>query len=249
MQLKKILGTHAYWVINKDLANDIGLHATLVLQHFIDLQSNFFEDGGFYQQQSRILKDLPISLDYLRKAVKVLKDKGFITVVKRGVPAKNHYTVNEAHILSYLSSTTSSIQSGTTSSAPEARQEVPQRDDKHKELNNTKNKDNTNIDDVLGKIFFKIVELYPKNRIGNRQHGLKKFKQLDTEQAKLALKNLDRYLKVSNGYVKSLLNYITEECYTEAWLQAEEKTKQSKTDTKINKSIGVKTFNKNYGDI
>jgi len=249
MQLKKILGTHAYWVINKDLANDIGLHATLVLQHFIDLQSNFFEDGGFYQQQSRILKDLPISLDYLRKAVKVLKDKGFITVVKRGVPAKNHYTVNEAHILSYLSSTTSSIQSGTTSSAPEARLEVPQRDDKHKELNNTKNKDNTNIDDVLGKIFFKIVELYPKNRIGNRQHGLKKFKQLDTEQAKLALKNLDRYLKVSNGYVKSLINYITEECYTEAWLQAEEKTKQSKTDTKINKSIGVKTFNKNYGDI
>jgi len=241
MQLKKILGTHAYWVINKDLANDIGLHATLVLQHFIDLQSNFFEDGGFYQQQSRILKDLPISLDYLRKAVKVLKDKGFITVVKRGVPAKNHYTVNEAHILSCLSH--------TSSGAPETRLEVSQTHDKHKELNNTKNKDNTNIDDVLGKIFFKIVELYPKNRIGNRQHGLKKFKQLDTEQAKLALKNLDRYLKVSNGYVKSLLNYITEECYTEAWLQAEEKTKQSKTDTKINKSIGVKTFNKNYGDI
>lgn len=257
MQLKKILGTHAYWVINKDLANDIGLHATLVLQHFIDLQSNFFEDGGFYQQQSRILEDLPISLKCLRKEIKVLQSKGFITVVKRGVPAKNHYTVNEAHILSYLSSITSSIQSGTTSSAPEARLEVPkeaplevtQRHDKHKELNNTKNKDNTNIDDVLGKIFFKIVELYPKNRIGNRQHGLKKFKQLDTEQAKLALKNLDRYLKVSNGYVKSLLNYITEECYTEAWLQAEEKTKQSKTDTKINKSIGVKTFNKNYGDI
>lgn len=240
MQLKKILGTHAYWVINKELANDIGLHATLVLQHFIDLQSNFFEDGGFYQQQSRILKDLPITIDYLRKAVKILQDKGFITVVKRGVPAKNHYTVNEGYILSYLSR----ISSG----APETRLEVSQVDDKHKELNNTKNKDNTNIDDVLGKIFFKIVDLYPKNRVGNRQHGLKKFKTLDIEQAKLALKNLNRYLAVANGYVKSLQNYITEECFTEEWLQAEEKNKTKTNNTSTNKTIGTKTFKGTYED-
>ncbi len=238
-QLKKIIGAQAYWVINKDLAKDIGLDATLVLQHFIDLQTSFFKDGGFYQQQSGILEDLPITIDYLRKAVKVLQKKGFLSVVKRGVPAKNHYTVHEGYIMSYLSRISSSVS--------EAPLEVSKKDDKHQELNNTKNKE-TNIDvpsddDILGKIFFKIVELYPKNRVGNRQHGLKKFKQLDIDQAKLAATNLKRYLTVAGQYVKSLQNYLEQECYSEAWLKAEEETKLKKNSITNNKS---KTFTTNY---
>ena len=94
-----------------------------------------------------------------------------------------------------------------------------------------------------GKIFFKIVELYPKNRIGNRQHGLRKFKQLDIDQAKLAATNLKRYLKVAGEYVKSLQNYIEQECYSEAWLKAEEKTKTKKASITDNKT---KIFNTNY---
>jgi len=248
MQIKKLLSNSAYWTINKELANDIGLHATIVLQHFIDLQSTFFEDGGFYQQQDRILKDLPITIDYLRKAVKVLVNKGFLSVVKRGVPAKNHYTVLEGNILSYMSRTTS----GTS----EASLEVSQRDDltSTRGTTNTKNKKTKNKktnntvldvpsdDDILGKIFFKIVDLYPKNRIGNRQHGLKKFKQLDIKQARLALLNLKRYLTITGAYVKSLQNYIDQECYTEAWLAAEKETKTKKSTITNN----TNTFDTNY---
>ena len=83
-------------------------------------------------------------------------------------------------------------------------------------------------DNIKGKIFFKIVDLYPKNRIGNRQHGLKKFKTLDIDQAKLAATNLKRYLKVSGQYVKNLQNYITEECWSEEWLKLEETKSKSK---------------------
>ena len=111
--------------------------------------------------------------------------------------------------------------------------------------NTTRNNNiNNNIldDDILGKIFFKIVELYPKNRIGNRQHGLRKFKQLDIDQAKLAATNLKRYLKVAGEYVKSLQNYIDQECYSEAWLKAEEKTNAKKTSITDN----TKTFSGNY---
>ena len=108
----------------------------------------------------------------------------------------------------------------------------------HEQDNTTRN-NNTSInildDDIKGKIFFKIVELYPKNRVGNRQHGLKKFKQLDIKQAKLALTNLNRYLKIAGQYVKSLQNYIDQECYSEVWLKAEEKTKtKQKSITDIN---------------
>ena len=97
---------------------------------------------------------------------------------------------------------------------------------------------NSKSDDVLAKIFFKIVEVYPKNRIGNRQHGLKKFQKLDIKQAKLAGKNLKRYLDVSREFVKNLQNYIEQECYTEEYLVAEEtknnKMSISKNDTKHN---------------
>ena len=89
MQIKKLLSNSSHWTINKELARDIGLDATIVLQHFIDLQSSFFEDGGFYQQQDRIIKDLPITIDYLRKAVKVLVNKGFLSVVKKHI-YRNH---------------------------------------------------------------------------------------------------------------------------------------------------------------
>lgn len=106
--------------------------------------------------------------------------------------------------------------------------------------NNTSN--NIIDDDILGKIFFKIVELYPKNRIGNRQHGLKKFKTLDIKEAKLAAVNLKRYLKVAGPYVKNLQNYITEECFSESWLKAEETKSTTKSTT-------TKTFTQNYDNI
>lgn len=86
-------------------------------------------------------------------------------------------------------------------------------------------------DDIKGKIFFKIVNHYPKNRIGNRQHGLKKFKVLSIDNAKLAAINLKRYLILSEGFHKSLQNYIEEECYSEDWLRAEE-TKNDKQSNK-----------------
>jgi hypothetical protein len=105
--------------------------------------------------------------------------------------------------------------------------------------NNTRSNnklDDSSVNDIKGKIFFKIVELYPANRIGNRQHGLKKFNKLDIEQAKLCALNLKRYLKAAGTYVKSLQNYIEEECWTEEWLKAEEtkSKKLNKTNTKHN---------------
>lgn len=100
-------------------------------------------------------------------------------------------------------------------------------------------------DDIKGKIFFKIVDHYPKNRIGNRQHGLKKFKLLTIDNAKLAIKNLKRYLSLSEGFHKSLQNYIIEECYSEEWLKAEE-TKNNKQDK--NNVTNAKSFtDKNRG--
>ena len=110
------------------------------------------------------------------------------------------------------------------------------------------NIDVPSVDDIKGKLFFKLTDMYPKNRIGNRQHGLKKFKTLDIEQGKLALKNLSRYLDIAGEYVKNLQNYITEECWTEAWLKAEKETKSKKANINNNPAHNAEVFkNKDLG--
>ena len=231
--LKKILGTQAYWIVNKELAKKLGLGETLLLQHFIDLETLLADEGKpFYQQKDRILDKVPISKYKFTEYCKTLQKHDLLTIVKRGVPAKNHYTLSHDKIFNLLS--TSQLPSSPLDDQP-----VVDKDNNKK----IKNKEDNIDDDILGKIFFKIVELYPKNRIGNRQHGLRKFKQLDIDQAKLAATNLKRYLKVAGEYVKSLQNYIEQECYSEAWLKAEEKTKTKKTSITDNKT---KIFNTNY---
>jgi hypothetical protein len=243
MQIKKLLSNSAYWTINKELARDIGLDATIVLQHFIDLQSSFFEDGGFYQQQDRIIKDLPITIDYLRKAVKVLVNKGFLSVVKKGVPAKNHYTVLEGNIMAYMSSITRSTR--------EASLEVSGKDDKRStrgttntKNKNTNNKDTNNIHSVYDNIYDKLIKDWPKTRIQSKNPVIKYLKTKSKEDIVLILKNKSRYLKANDGYVKNLRNYLEHEDWTDTSIQ-EYETNGKKT-TITNKS---KTFTGNYDDL
>jgi len=242
MNLKKIIGSQAYWIVNKELAMSIGLHETILLQHLVDLADTFFKQGKpFYQQQSRLVGDLPLSEHQIRKATKVLVDKGFITAKRSGIPPKYHYGICEENLYRFFNLTFKHSETEPLN--------IQKVDKKHQELTLTEKIDNntkldvSSDDDIKGKIFFKIVELYPKNRVGNRQHGLKKFKQLDIDQAKLAAINLKRYLKVAGEYVKNLQNYITEECWSEEWLKLEE-TKHNKKDI-----TNTKTFLGNYDDI
>lgn len=145
-----------------------------------------------------------------------------------------------------ISKDTPSISQDTTLVSQETPASIPQ--DMYINTSNTNINNNTNgDDDIKGKIFFKLVDNYPKNRIGNRQHGLKAFKKLSIEECKIALKNVKRYLEAAGGYNKSLINYIREECYTDQWLNAQESL--NKTRKSSIKSNDTKTFKGNYDDI
>lgn len=251
MNIKQLLGAQAYWAVNKELARSIGLHETILLQHLIDLDESFFKgmESGFYQQQSRLVKDLPMSERQLRSATNELINLGFITAIRKGVPPKYFYTIQYENLYTFLNV--------TFKGSIMKRLEMEQERLRIKDIKETNNQEETNNRDldvpsvdndikiILGKIFFKIVDAYPKNRIGNRQHGLKKFESLSLEEAKLAAINLKRYLTVAGPYVKMLQNYITEGCFTEEWLQAEEKQKLNK-EVKPSKT---KTFNTNYDNL
>jgi len=172
-------------MINKELAREIGLEATLLLQHLIDLRENHFKAGTpFYQQQKRLSAELGLSEYQIRNATKTLVERGFVTVKREGIPPKYHWTLHESNLYSFFSLTYKGEEIEPI--------KVKKVDHKHKEKQDTKKNDNTNIDDVIGKIFFKLVDLYPQNRIGNRQHNLKKFGELSIDECKLSLKTLSQ---------------------------------------------------------
>ena len=240
MQIKKLLSNTAFWTINKELANDIGLHATIVLQHFIDLQSEYYKDGGFYQQQDRIIEKLPITIDYLRKAVKVLVNKGFLSVVKRGVPAKNHYTVLEGNIMSYMSRLSSDASDRLLEVSKKKNKRITRKTTNSKNKNN-KNKNNNNQYSVYDDIYNKLIEDWPKTRIQSKNPVIKFLKTKCKEDLTLILKNKSRYLKANEGYVKNLRNYLEHEDWSESSIKEYETKRKSSTTTN-----DTKTFDGNY---
>lgn len=98
--LKNALGANAYWQVNKHLARTIGLEPTILLAHLIDLVTNYEHmPEEFYQQYSRLKESLGFSRRQLDDSIKILKEKSLIEVELKGVPAKNHYSLNVDKIL------------------------------------------------------------------------------------------------------------------------------------------------------
>jgi len=91
--ITKTISNNAYWQINKHLHKQLGLRTTLLLQHFIDLQTKVFGNKEFYQSYKQIEKELTLTEHHIRDSIKKLKEAGIILAEKKGMPAKNHYFV------------------------------------------------------------------------------------------------------------------------------------------------------------
>jgi hypothetical protein len=91
--ITRTISNNAYWQINKHLHRQLGLRTTLLLQHFIDLQTKVFHGNEFFQSYKQINKELMLTEYHIKDSIKKLKEVGVITVEKKGMPAKNHYFV------------------------------------------------------------------------------------------------------------------------------------------------------------
>lgn len=99
--LAKTMGKNAYWAVNKELSKKIGLEATLILQHIIDLQAVFGKDEIF-QSQTDMANELGISEYAVKNRIPELISLGLVNVSKRGIPCKNYYSTNDSKILEYI---------------------------------------------------------------------------------------------------------------------------------------------------
>lgn len=109
MNLKKLISNKSHWTVNKHLAKEIGLETTLILQHLIDW-SDYHNKNEIFQTYEQIQNELGISAHSVKRVgIPKLKELGFISVSRKGVGFKNHYTIHTNVILDFLTRPTSEV--------------------------------------------------------------------------------------------------------------------------------------------
>lgn len=111
MDVLDLIATENYICYNKELAKKFGIESAILFGAFCGYQRGF-KNQEFFREQEKIIEDTCLSEYAIRQAVKVLSNAGLISVVKKGLPAKNYYRINTQKLLELLS--TSSCENDTT---------------------------------------------------------------------------------------------------------------------------------------
>ena len=99
--MKHLLSSSAFLIVNKHIAKEIGLKATILLSDLIS-KEQYFEDDWFFNTESNITQDTTLTPYQQRKALKTLLKYQIIEVKRMGVPAKKHFKINEEQVIKLL---------------------------------------------------------------------------------------------------------------------------------------------------
>lgn len=121
MDVLDLIASDNYITLNKTLLKKLGIEATILFGALCSFQ-RYFNGEEFYKEQDKLMEETCLSEYLLRNATKILKDLGLISVIKKGLPAKNYYKVNANKLIELLTTsdskidTTSDIKNDTTGS-------------------------------------------------------------------------------------------------------------------------------------
>lgn len=119
MSVMKLLATNNYTIYNKSIAKKLGVECAILLGTLCSLKNNFKEEE-FFRNEEDLVEDTCLSVYAIRKCKQELKELGIIEIVKKGLPAKHYFKINEEKILELITSsdeiaTTSTNENITTS--------------------------------------------------------------------------------------------------------------------------------------
>jgi hypothetical protein len=114
--MKHLLSSSAFLVVNKQLAKVIGLKETVLLADLISKEeyfiannySNYEMGGWFFNTEKNIEADTTLTPFQQRKCLKSLKKYGIIETKRIGIPAKQHFKINEQVVIKFLNNLSSS---------------------------------------------------------------------------------------------------------------------------------------------
>lgn len=119
MSIMKLLATDNYTIYNKTIAKKLGVECAILLGTLCSL-SNSFKTEEFYRNEEELVEDTCLSIYAIRKCKQELNKLGILEIVKKGLPAKHYFKINEEKILELITSsdeivTTSTNENITTS--------------------------------------------------------------------------------------------------------------------------------------
>jgi len=104
--MKHLLSSSAFLIVNKQLAKQVGLKGAVLLADLISKEEYFIAngmtDGWFFNTEANIEEDTTLTSYQQRKAIKTLKEYNIIETKRIGVPAKQHFKINEEQVVKFL---------------------------------------------------------------------------------------------------------------------------------------------------
>lgn len=100
-KLLTVLSGHGFIMTSRPLAWAVGLKASVLLGELCSRQAQHGED--FWATNEQLSNSTTLSERELRGASRRLVEAGFIKVEKKGLPARNHYTVNVDALVEFFS--------------------------------------------------------------------------------------------------------------------------------------------------
>ena len=106
---KSILASTPFLILNKSLLVAFGIDANVVLSHLYQQQNYFREQGQlvngmFFCTTENISCVTTLSYYQIKQAIATLTKWGILKVVRKGVPAKLYFKIDESQILKNLNS-------------------------------------------------------------------------------------------------------------------------------------------------
>lgn len=192
MGILHLLSSDNFIVVNRSVAEEVGMEAAVILGELAS-EYNYWqnngklEEGYFYSTIKNLEKKTYLSAYSQRQALVKLQEKGWISIIKKGLPAKRYIKVNENNLLMFFND--KSLKNLTTGDSNFEQQEV-----KNFDVNKNISKENIeekkedinpliSPDEKLKLLFGCFWEVYPKKV--NKKDAFKAFK---------AIKHIDKLL-------------------------------------------------------
>lgn len=113
MGILQLLAKENYITYHKTLAKVIGVDEAILFGELCSMSNLYGYE--FFCEQSKLINDTCLSEYRLRNALKTLQKEKLVSVIKKGLPAKNYYILNEEKLLEILEcQSTSAIKFDTT---------------------------------------------------------------------------------------------------------------------------------------
>jgi hypothetical protein len=134
------LHSQAHWIVNKSMARFLESNdSAIILAELIFLKRQHPKVDMPFLQQDKLADRCNVSIHKLRTCLNNLRKHKLVDIVKRGMPAKNHFKINYDQIITIMSKNTVDHQSSgiSTTSAQVTTQVIEEVDNKSSKKSTT----------------------------------------------------------------------------------------------------------------